>query len=72
MKAKLLVAIMSITILCSCSKSYTCTCTSVQPDGTITNEQQTTIKGTKNSAEKNCQVLNNVNGQTTTTCVLTN
>jgi hypothetical protein len=70
MKKMLLVAIAGIAILSSCNKSYNCTCTSVQPDGTVTDLQYRSIKGSKNGAEDDCKKLDNVRGNITTTCLL--
>jgi len=64
------VVIAGLGILGSCSKNYTCTCTSVLPDGTVTNTTMENLTGSKSGAEKACKQRDNVNGNTTTTCLI--
>jgi len=70
MKKMLLAVVAGIFVFASCTKSYNCTCTSVQPDGTVTDVQYKSVRGTKNGAEKDCKKMDNVVGNVTTTCLL--
>ncbi len=69
MKKVLLVAVIGVAIS-SCTKNYTCTCTSVKPDGTVVGVETRSISGSKDDSEEKCKQFDNVNGSTTTTCLL--